>query len=226
MKVRRKSGDPSPMAQRAAELSAKFAESRWSQSTQNFQPLAFVTHHGTFWVAAGFPPGRGCHSKACETDQEIIDWLNSFVVEPEAEPEPEPIPEPVTIDTPDAAVLVNTASEGPKEYPEVDAMADELEAARKRIAELEEKLAQAELPQPLPPDPTTKLSDYVPKEISDLMEPGETFTQARKRLSELLNVEKAELRLKRAAGSATEAELKREADVDRLQGLFSKLGEI
>ena len=58
------------------------------------------------------------------------------------------------------------------------------------------------------------------------MEPGETFTAARKRLSELLNVEKAELRLKRAAGSATDEDLKREADVDRLQGLFSKLGEI
>ena len=66
----------------------------------------------------------------------------------------------------------------------------------------------------------------IPSEIAELMEPGETLTQARKRLSELLNVEKAELRLKRAAGSATDAELKREADVDRLQGLFSKLGEI
>ena len=58
------------------------------------------------------------------------------------------------------------------------------------------------------------------------MEPDETFTQARKRLSELLNVEKAELRLKRNAGSASDDDLKREADVDRLQGLFSKLGEI
>lgn len=109
---------------------------------------------------------------------------------------------------------------------EVLAVEKEKVAARDaRIAELMERLEAAEGPGLLP-DLATKMSDYVPNEIRDLMEPGETFAQARKRLSELLNVEKAELRLKRAAGSATEAELKREADVDRLQGLFSKLGEI
>ena len=66
----------------------------------------------------------------------------------------------------------------------------------------------------------------IPDEISALMEPDETLTQARKRLTELLNVEKAELRLKRNAHSATPEDLKREGDVDRLQSLFSRLGEI
>lgn len=136
---------------------------------------------------------------------------------------------PLTVDTPKAAELVNAAPEGPREYPEsidLEALATENERLKAENEELKAKLAEAEIPQSLPPDPATKLSDYIPAEISALMEPGETFTAARKRLSELLNVEKAELRLKRAAGSATDEDLKREADVDRLQGLFSKLGEI
>lgn len=122
------------------------------------------------------------------------------------------------------AKLEAALATAPLGYPDESApQTEELERLRAENEELKEKLAATQLP----PNPAeTKLSDYIPAEISALMEPGETFTMARKRLSELLNVEKAELRLKRAAGSASDDDLKREADVDRLQGLFSKLGEI
>lgn len=132
-------------------------------------------------------------------------------------------PEPVTVDTPDAAVLVNTAREGPTVYPEIDALADELEAARKRIAELEGKLALADFPQSLPPDPSTKMSDYVPAEIRSLMEEGESLSSAKRRLTELLWVEQAELRNLRGTDREN---LKREAEIERLLGLFARLGEI
>lgn len=185
------------MEVRAAELSQLFDAAGWMPSTENFCDRALVKWHGAWFSAAGYPPGQGCHSTVRRTDQEIIDWLNSFAVDPEAEPEPEPIPEPVTIDTPDAAVLVNTASEGPKEYPEVDAMADELERLKAenaaKDAELEslrQKLAD-ETPQALPPNPTeAKLSDYgevgepgVPGDLAQLMMDDEQLPEAVARLT-------------------------------------------
>jgi len=87
-----------------------------------------------------------------------------------------------------------------------------------------------DFPTQLPPDPeTARLSEYgavgprVPAEIAELMEPGETFSQARKRLTELLNVELAELKnLRGVAGQ----DLKREAQIEFLLGLFARVGEI
>ena len=150
--------------------------------------------------------------------------------EPKDDPEPDEIQEQIDfirwVMSGDEPEPVETQPLGYEdEAPDLEA---ENEALRQENDRLRKELEARDAPVGLPPNPAeTKLSDYyIPAEIRDLMEEGETFPQARKRLSELLNVEKAELRLKRAAGSATEAELKREADVDRLQGLFSKLGEI
>jgi len=139
-------------------------------------------------------------------------------------PIPERPPYPLPPSLHDDIVSAGDAQTKPLGYPdEADALTKELELLRVENAELRDQLSRADFPQSLPPDPSTKMSDYVPAEIRSLMEEGETFTQARKRLSELLNVELAEL--KNLRGMAGE-DLVREADVERLLGLFARLGEI
>lgn len=211
-----------------ANLAAQMTEAGWTDIKA--QPKA------TFIAISGNDPAGANHSAAMEDGQSLADFLISIGIKPARKPSPEAerIEAPSLSAGPDR-VEQNDYPDGFKDDDDLselkslqaslDERSEELAVAKERIAELTERLEAAEGPGLLP-DLATKMSDYVPNEIRDLMEPGETFAQARKRLSELLNVEKAELRLKRAAGSATEAELKREADVDRLQGLFSKLGEI
>ena len=199
------------MEVRAEELSQLFYEAAWMPSTESFADRPFVKWHGAWFSAAGYPPGQGCHSTVRRTDQEIIDWLNSFAVEPEPEPEVEHVVihasdyntviedlvEPITPDTPQAAELVNASTEGPGQYPEADTLADELERLKAdnaaKDAELEslrQKLAD-ETPQPLPPNPTeAKLSDYgevgepgVPGDLAQLMMDGEQLSEAVARLT-------------------------------------------
>lgn len=111
--------------------------------------------------------------------------------------------------------------------------AEELAAANARIAELE---ARVEAPADVEwPDLNEKLSDWdevghgaiasnIPAAIAELMEPGETLTRdVRRKLTERLNVELAEL--KNLRGLAGE-DLKREAEIEKLLGLFARLGEI
>lgn len=64
----------------------------------------------------------------------------------------------------------------------------------------------------------------VPPEIAALLDDGETLTRdVRRKLTERLNVELAEL--KNLRGLAGE-DLKREAEIEKLLGLFARLGEI
>lgn len=111
--------------------------------------------------------------------------------------------------------------------------AEELAIANARIAELE---ARVEAPAAADwPDLNDKLSDWdevghgaiasnIPAGIAELMEPGETLTHdVRRKLTERLNVELAEL--KNLRGLAGE-DLKREAEIEKLLGLFARLGEI
>ena len=64
----------------------------------------------------------------------------------------------------------------------------------------------------------------VPPEIAALLDEGETLTRdVRRKLTERLNVELAEL--KNLRGLAGE-DLKREAEIEKLLGLFARLGEI
>ena len=64
----------------------------------------------------------------------------------------------------------------------------------------------------------------IPDEIAALLEDGETLTKdVRRKLTERLNVELAEL--KNLRGLAGE-DLKREAEIEKLLGLFARLGEI
>lgn len=111
--------------------------------------------------------------------------------------------------------------------------AEELAIATARIAELESRV---EAPAAVEwPDLNDKLSDWdevghgaiasnIPAAIAELMEPGETLTHdVRRKLTERLNVELAEL--KNLRGLAGE-DLKREAEIEKLLGLFARLGEI
>jgi hypothetical protein len=235
-----------PKTMEQGELSALFAEAGWTQSDRNFEPRPFVLWHGSFFSVAGTPPNGEPVAKACKTQTEVIAFLEEQRVLEKTETVNGPANgrEPhATADSGNADPAAD-ADTGAGDRAELDA---ELERTRKERDDLFSRVKELEARPPVVVPPSTDpLGEElekarranrqmvggvderasIPNEIAELMEPGETLTQARKRLSELLNVEKAELRLKRAAGSATDAELKREADVDRLQGLFSKLGEI
>jgi len=129
---------------------------------------------------------------------------------------------------------------------------EEIAKLRARIAELEarppeirtvEKIVErvVEVPATKPdditwPSPTDRLSDWdqvgegvlgasnVPAEIAALLDEGETLSRdVRRKLTERLNVELAEL--KNLRGLAGE-DLKREAEIEKLLGLFARLGEI
>ncbi len=72
----------------------------------------------------------------------------------------------------------------------------------------------------LSPNPVRHM---IPEEIRNLMQEGESLSSAKRRLTELLWVEQAELRNLRGTDREN---LKREAEIERLLGLFARLGEI
>lgn len=138
--------------------------------------------------------------------------------------------------------LVERESVAPGPIPDDSPLVKDLRA---RIAELEAEKSETSPPS-LPPDPAgAKLSDY--GEVGDPAEREittdhmlETFRadaviaqeviaklsqDGRQRMTELLNVEKVDLRNKRNAGQATDADLARLGDVDRLLNLFARVGE-
>ena len=97
----------------------------------------------------------------------------------------------------------------------------EKEALREQVADLQRQLAERDAePPPLSPDPVKHM---IPDEIRKLMEDGESLSNAKRRLTELLWVEQAELRNLRGTDRG---DLKREAEIERLLGLFARLGEI
>ena len=97
----------------------------------------------------------------------------------------------------------------------------EKEALRDQVSELQRQLAERDAePPPLSPDPVKHM---IPEEIRKLMEDGESLSNAKRRLTELLWVEQAELRNLRGTDRG---DLKREAEIERLLGLFARLGEI
>lgn len=111
---------------------------------------------------------------------------------------------------------------------------EELALANERIAELEsrepevrierveverivERVVEVSSPEAAP-------LKIIPDEIAAMMDPGDTFSpEVRRKLTERLNVELAEL--KNLRGLAGE-DLKREAKIENLLGLFARLGEI
>jgi len=236
-----------PAEQRAVELSQMFAEAGWMPSTENFADRPFVKWHGSFFSVAGFPPGQSSHSTVRRTDEEVIAFLNSFtakVEEPEpvaevvAEPDPAPVAEPV-----DAELTAVAPLSHPDEADERDDLINKLREENDR---LRKELEARDAPVGLPPNPAeTKLSDYgevgeeadlEPDHLLDFMRADKSEDMAdtgdiiaklssakRKRFTELLNVELAELQQMRGAAGEN---LTRETEIEKLLGLFARVGEM
>ena len=104
--------------------------------------------------------------------------------------------------------IAELEARGPETASPVDPLGEELERTRRANRQrLEEDAKQP-----------------IPEEIAALLDEGETFTHdVRRKLTERLNVELAEL--KNLRGLAGE-DLKREAEIEKLLGLFARLGEI
>ncbi len=104
---------------------------------------------------------------------------------------------------------------------ERDEALESLAVESEKVANLQRQLAERDAePPPLSPDPVKHM---IPDEIRKLMEDGESLSNAKRRLTELLWVEQAELRNLRGTDRG---DLKREAEIERLLGLFARLGEI
>lgn len=201
----------------------------------DWKPVA-VTDHGAFFTIAGMFKGtahsgsrKDWRSLAADLDRiareleariaeelaekvepEPVSYNNGKIDEPEPEPEPEPAPaepEPVIPDT------------------------SELDALRARLAELEAENARLKTPaEPhnFPENMSDKLVDWDTEAsltTADLTEDViQKLTKAkRKKFTELLNVELAELQQER--GGPREA-LGREAEIEKLLGLFARVGEM
>lgn len=222
MKPNRQASGPDPMEAKALELSQLFAEAGWTASVQNFEPRPFVIWHGAWFSAAGAPPGQSSNAISCRTPEEVIAFLGSFTA-------PEPREE--------CERLIEAAPAEPTPDPQSD--------LRARIAELEAALAakpteiilekiveakpETDEPSSVPASPEggegfpNGERTMIPEKIRVLMNEGETLVAAKRRLTELLYVEKAELEnLRGVAGQ----NLKREAEIEELLSLFARLGEI
>jgi len=113
---------------------------------------------------------------------------------------------------------------------ERDEARESLKVANERIAELESRepevrIERVEVERVVTvSSPEAAPLKIIPDEIAAMMDPGDTFSpEVRRKLTERLNVELAEL--KNLRGLAGE-DLKREAEIEKLLGLFARLGEI
>ena len=200
--------------ERAKHLSAAFEAAGWTPSTENFGPRPFVKWQNGWYSAAGFPPNGSCVSKSCKTADDVLSMLNAASVPAGAAP----------VDAkPDyfagaSLVFRKQTPSGPgwdePRIKAIEARLDVLEAQSRQLAERDAE------PPPLSPDPVKHM---IPEEIRKLMEDGESLSNAKRRLTELLWVEQAELRNLRGTDRG---DLKREAEIERLLGLFARLGEI
>lgn len=104
---------------------------------------------------------------------------------------------------------------------ERDEALERLAVESEKVSDLRRQLSERDAePPPLSPDPVKHM---IPEEIRNLMQEGESLSSAKRRLTELLWVEQAELRNLRGTDREN---LKREAEIERLLGLFARLGEI
>lgn len=233
----------------SVQLSAMFAEAGWEPADQHFRERPFVIWHGSFYSVSGTPPNGSPCSKSCQIAEEVLAFLEQKTAEgiPERTAKPEtltPPTRPTTFaagwDEPRIKAIearldaLEARSTGDTDLapwaspdvrvaldPFVPMEADAVQTLREQVADLQRRLAERDAePPPLSPDPVKHM---IPEEIRKLMEDGESLSNAKRRLTELLWVEQAELRNLRGTDRG---DLKREAEIERLLGLFARLGEI
>lgn len=199
----------------SVQLSSMFAEAGWAPADQNFRERPFVIWHGSFYSVSGTPPNGSPCSKACQTAEEVLEFLTSKTVVVASSSN-------IATDSPDTAPWASPdvrAALDPFVPMEADAVDPEKEALRARIAELEQIIERAAEPPPLSPDPVKHM---IPDEIRKLMQGEETLPQARQRLWPILNAELGELKNQEALFNKT---IPRRAEVEQLISILARLGE-
>jgi hypothetical protein len=201
----------------------------------DWEPVA-VTDHGAFFTIAGMFKGtahsgsrKDWRSLAADLDR-IARELEARIAEELAE-KVEPEPEPVSYNNGKIDEPEDEPEPAPAEPEPVIPDTSELDALRARLAELEAENARLKTPAE-PHNFPANMSDR----LTDWAEPGDLTTdqltedviqkltkEKRKKFTELLNVELAELQQER--GGPREA-LSREAEIEKLLGLFARVGEM
>lgn len=248
MKPNRKAPPPNVMETKAAELSGMFAEAQWRPSQENFSERPFVTAHPFGFVVAGFPPNQGCRSKACQTEQAVIDFLNECMAEPapvviEPVPEPEPpaeaCPDPrdVALEAANARIaqleaaastLISTTSQTIEGLSSRSNGEGDVSSVEDLEAPVPEGVrAIMDEPDPSPEQDRADLDDLLARaegQTNDELEAAVAAIPAvtRKRWTEMLHGEKADLRTKR---DTDQENLPREKQIDRMTNLFARVGE-
>lgn len=204
-----------------------------------------ISDHGEFVTIRGIFLGTA-HAGSRKDYVELardLDRIARYREEPTPTPEPEPEetcapppvePDPVLFDDPPPSeidALEDLIAEKDAELSERDARIAELEAqleaerdAHRFPASLDEKLgdyADLEAEKALTTDDLFALMNKGVDDAQDVI--GKLSGGARKRFTELLNVELAELQ--QAHGGKGENR-KREADIEKMLGLFARAGEV
>lgn len=159
-----------------------------------------------------------------------LDAIEARLVALEAEAETPDIPEPPPSSIPSSQVeaLEEDATPPPADPGEVSILSslEELKARIDKARSGGSELSSVEDAEPLTPDDLINMVSDIPPGSAELIEGAVKSIrgEARKKFTELLNVELAELEQERTIGSAR-ADLKRERDIEYLLGLFARLGE-
>lgn len=148
---------------RAAELSNLFALKGWTPSVQNFKPRPFVKWEGNWFSVAGCPPEGGSRSASCQTEKEVVAFLDQeFAPPPAPPPPPEPVPPVIEI------------RDNPSHLAEIERLRAELEAERNK-------------PPPEPGPPPIRAAEEgvqaIPEELQGLAEADESPDDVRSRLA-------------------------------------------
>lgn len=198
-----------------AEITALMTEAGWAPSVDRAgRVLPLIRKEGPFWIINGRPNGVDDHVGVAGPGAEFDrpDALAHALIErAKVTVRPETVFIPVLVAAPKEGVPVGNTLPDPETTAKLEAALEELEAVR---AEME---GFRKLPEPGAP--------LLPDWVRDLMAAGETLAQARSRLTQVLNVEKAELRRERQVGEDSAELRKREADIDRQLGELAALGE-
>lgn len=226
-------------------------EAGWKPSVdRKGASLPFARREGGYWIVNGRPNGVDDHVGVAGPGAEFSDPVElaralieravgarqrlaeSIVAAPVAPPpEPEETCAPPVVE-PDPDIF---------DDPVPDERDDEIDALRDEIAELRAQLEAERGARRFPASLDEKLGDYADVEAENALTTDDLFDlmgrdmdgaqdvigklsgHARKRFTELLNVELAELQ--QARGGKGE-NFKREADIEKMLGLFARAGEV